>query len=85
MHSLIETLHPHTHGRWGAWWGSIRAGLPSKWSEFPAVWVYFLHPDLIFVPAQGFFKKSLKGVVVVVREGGVGFDTPMNGGGNAYS
>ena len=32
-----------------------------------------------------FFKKSLKGVVVVVGEGGVGVDTPMNAGRNAYN
>lgn len=38
-----------------------------------------------FLSLPRVFLKSLKGVVVVVGEAGVGVDTSMNGGRNAYN
>ena len=56
----MESSAPPYPRTLGCMVGNIRPGLPSKWSEFPAVWVYFLHPDLIFVPARFFLKESAR-------------------------
>ena len=46
--------------------------------------IFFIQTSFLSLP-RVFFLKSLKGVVVVVGEAGVGVDTSMNGGRNAYN
>ena len=68
----MESSAPHTHGRWGAWWGALDQGcLLNEANSLLFGSISCIQTSFLSLPGF-FFLKSLKGVVVVVGEGGVG-------------